>query len=77
MGHLALIEKIERATSSVNGNPAWILTLVEDGETVTRRTSSDAAVGYEIGNPGYRAGCTVEVTTTKAGRITYLNAVNA
>ena len=74
MGTLRKIERLERANNSVNGNPAWLVTF-GDGETL--RTSSDAAVGYEIGNQGYRPGCAVEVFTTRAGRITYMNAVFA
>jgi len=72
LGTLRKIVAIERLNSSGNGNPAWAITFV-DGATL--RTQSDAAVSYEVGNHNMRAGCTVEVFTSRAGRITYMNAV--
>lgn len=70
LGTVRKIAWIERANSSVNGNPAWVVGF-EDGAIM--RTQSDASVSYEIGNPNMRGGCTVEVFTSRAGRITYMH----
>ncbi len=66
------ISRIKRLNLSVNGNPAFEIGFTDAS---TARTSSDAAVGYEIGNPGMREGSTVAVTFTRAGRIAYMSAL--
>lgn len=68
---LKTISRIERLNSSVNGNPRFRFHFTDATSAIT---SSDAAIGYEIGNPGYREGCTVAVEFTRAGRIAYMNA---
>ena len=54
---------LERIRNSTNGNPRWNVTyLTEDGNRGMAETAADAAFGYEIGNPGYREGSTVDIT---------------
>lgn len=64
-----VIEHIRRASSSVNGNPAYVLTFTDGTEA---RTMSDAACAYAIGNPDMREGCSVVVQFTRAGRIRHM-----
>ena len=78
--HRVTIESITRLNNSVNGNPRWAVTWDKSTDSVpnlvTRQTVSDASIGYEIGNPGYRAGSTVDLHLTRAGRIAYMTAVS-
>lgn len=67
------LKTIERLNSSVNGNPRYAFTFGNGNRAIL---SSDAAVGYEIGNPGYREGDTVEVTFTRAGRVATMEATD-
>jgi hypothetical protein len=71
------IHSISRLNNSVNGNPRFAITWIRpaDGELVTRQTASDHTFCYEIGNVGLRAGDTVELTFTKAERISGMKAV--
>jgi hypothetical protein len=63
--------KTERATGSINGNPAFFVTLeTPTGETQRLRTQSDAMIGYGIQNPEYRDEWHV-FELTRAGRIKY------
>jgi hypothetical protein len=71
--YLATIHRIDRLNNSVNGNPRFRLMFADASEAIT---SSDAAINYEIGNPGYRVGSTVALTFTKAGRIAYMNTLD-
>ena len=73
------IHQITRLNNSVNGNPRFAITWERpaDGELVTRQTASDHAFCYEVGNAGLRAGDTVELTFTKAERISGMKAVVA
>lgn len=67
------IKSIERLNSSTNGNPRYRLEWVNGSQAMT---SSDASCAYEVGNPGYREGDTVEVTFTRAGRIATMTAID-
>ena len=74
------IERIDRLPNSVNGNPRYRFELVEeskagDGYLFGTLLSSDAAVGYQIGNPGYRVGDRVMVGWTRAGLVRTMRAV--
>lgn len=60
-----VIARLERAKSSVNGNPAYWVYFAY-GAVV--RTQTDSGVAYAIENPEYR-GVPVTVALTKAGRI--------
>lgn len=68
------IESIRRENLSANGNSAFTIWF-DDGTEA--RTSSDASVSYEIGNPNRREGCLVRVHFTRAGRIAYLSDVES
>lgn len=72
--HVLTINGIERLKNSRNGNPRFRLSFTNGRHALT---STDAAVGYEIGNPGLREGCKVIVSFTKAGRVAYMNAVQS
>jgi hypothetical protein len=70
--HTGTITRIERLNCSVNGNPRYAITLEFIGLGAWEQTfvtSSDHAFCYEVGNPGLRVGCAVEVLLTRAGRI--------
>ena len=79
---LARIVALRRIGCSTNGNPRWEVVyktgerfangdyaMHTHSEPVWAKTQSDASLSYEIGNPGLRAGDLVELTLTKAGRI--------
>lgn len=41
---------VKRGNNSIYGNPSYFLTVeTENGEQITGRTASDAAIGYELG----------------------------
>lgn len=67
---------IERLKNSANGNPRFAITWARESDDglVTRQTASNAAIGYEIGNPGYRVGDSVVITLTNAERIIFMSA---
>lgn len=69
---LKTIRDIRLGNLSVNGNPSWYVTFTDGSEA---RTSSDAAVSYEIGNPEMCVGSRVAVTYTRAGRIAYMRSI--
>jgi hypothetical protein len=72
------IESLEGLSCSVNGNPRYKVhySFVGLGSHYDSAiTKSDSAFNYEIGNPGYRAGDTVELSFTKAGRISAIESV--
>lgn len=69
MPEIKQIERIERTTSSVNGNPAFWITFT-DG--TAHRTMSDAACSYAVGNPDMREGCHVVIELTRAERIRHM-----
>jgi hypothetical protein len=62
---------IERLRSSTNGNPRFRFHFEGAG---CADLMSDAAFGYEVGNPGFREGCTVNVSFTPAGRVRFMRA---
>lgn len=66
------ITKIERAKSSKTGNPRWTITYRYENGTVARPavTAPNAAVGYEVGNPGIRVGNIVNLTYNGREHIT-------
>lgn len=66
------IERTERLTNSVNGNPRFRFYFT-DGSVAD--LSSDASFGYEAENPEYRPGRTVDVCFTRAGRVEYMKPV--
>jgi hypothetical protein len=66
-----IIHTIERLNNSMNGNPRYCIGFADGSEAVT---SSDASFCYAIGNPGMRAGCTVTMIFTRAGRISHMEA---
>lgn len=68
------ISRVERLGCTVNGNPRHRIGFTDGTSSLV---SSDAAVGYQIGNPGMREGSTVAVTFTRAGRIAYMGAVKS
>ena len=68
------IAALARRNSSVNGNPAWRITL-EDGRVLL--TSSDSGISYALDNPEFRAPAVVKFTLSKDGRITYADVVGA
>lgn len=61
-----------RANASRNGNPAFFVLLGHDDGNFEARTITDGSVGWAIEN--FREGDLVDVTFTRAGRIT--NMVN-
>ncbi len=67
-----VIERTERLNSSANGNPRFRFYFT-DGSVAD--LSSDASFGYEAENPEYRAGRTVDVSFTRAGRVEYMRPV--
>lgn len=72
------IESIERLNLSVNGNPRFRIHYSYVGlgtHYASAITSSDHAFCYEVGNPGLRAGDTVDLTFTRAGRISGMKRV--
>ena len=66
------IASVERIGSSVNGNPAFLVSFT-DGSVA--RTQSDASC--EIGNPGMREGSMVFVCYSRRGSITIMSRVTA
>jgi hypothetical protein len=60
-----VITHLERLNNSINGNPAYRVTL-DNGNSY--RTQSDSSVSYEINNGTYRD-ATVRLLLTKAHRI--------
>jgi len=60
-----VITHLERLNNSINGNPAYRVTL-DNGNSY--RTQSDSSVSYEINNGTYRD-VTVRLLLTKARRI--------
>ena len=74
------IELIERLGTSTNGNPRYRLALSEmtpDGPApiFLANTQSDADCSYDVGNRGCRVGDVVDITFTKAGRVSTMRAV--
>jgi hypothetical protein len=63
------IESIKRLNLSVNGNPRFRFTF-SDGEVAD--SMSDAGFCYAVGNPDMRAGDTVVIERTRAGRIRHM-----
>lgn len=63
-----------RKGSSTNGNPTWIL----HTDAGDYRTQTDASIGYSVSNytggPGSMIGKAVDLTLTRAGRVTDLTA---
>lgn len=59
------IVKLDRMNGSVNGNPAWRITL-DGGEVL--RTQSDSSISYALNNPEFRD-VPVTFELTKAGRV--------
>lgn len=51
-----VIHSIERARSSVNGNPAYEISFTDD-PTSSARTASDAGFAYAIGNADHNCNC--------------------
>lgn len=68
-----VIERTERLNSSVNGNPRFRFYFTDGSDA---DLSSDASFGYEAENPEYRAGRTVDVSFTRAGRVEYMRPVD-
>lgn len=63
------ITNLRRTTNSVNGNPAYFISLTfPDGKEYTYRTMSDAGFCYDIENREYHEN-PVTVELTRAGRI--------
>jgi len=78
MAEIVKIESIERLNNSVNGNPRFRFYLSGNGEYGEEAFSmSDAAFCYAVGNPGMRAGDTVVIERTRAGRIRHMGAYEA
>lgn len=63
------LETVERLKLSSYGNPRFRFTF-SDGEVA--QSQSDAAFCYAVGNPGMRAGDTVVIERSRAGRITHM-----
>lgn len=59
----------QRLKPSVNGNPRFRFYFTDGPPAVSQ---SDAAFCYAVGNPGMRVGDTVNVTLTRAGRISHM-----
>jgi hypothetical protein len=73
---LGTITSIERRNNSTNGNPAYEISYeypLGSGSVISRRTQSDAACSYEVGNPDRRVGRKVLFHLTRAGRIAYMS----
>lgn len=70
--YTAMIDRVTRLGTSVNGNPTYTVHFV-GGHTA--RTQSDAAINYEIGNPE-NIGVPVKITTSRAGRVIYVEPIN-
>lgn len=73
MSHIATVESVSRLNNSAMGNPAWMIHFT-DGTSA--RTSANVSFSYELTEHNYN-GKTVDVHTTKAGRITHLVTVNS
>lgn len=67
------IERLERLNNSTNGNPRYKVWFSGGGWAVTQ---SDAAISYEINNPEFRD-TDVEITFTRAGRISFAKPVRS
>lgn len=67
------IERAESLNCSVNGNPRFLVHFTDGTSAVTM---SDAAVNYDIDNLA-RLGDELEVTFTRAGRVSYARPVSA
>ncbi len=67
------INYAERLTSSVNGNPRFRVHFMDTSSAVT---SSDAAVSYHVDNLCRLGTAKVEVTFTRAGRISDMKLVH-
>jgi hypothetical protein len=63
------IASIERLNLSSNGNPRFRF---QFGDGSSALSQSDAAFGYEVGNPGFRAGDRVGVKFSRAGRVEHM-----
>lgn len=65
------ITGIERLTNSYYGNPRFRISWQEQDFTPHAATTSpDSSYSYEIGNPGYRVGCVVQISLNGRGSIT-------
>lgn len=75
------IAHTERLGNSANGNPRFRFHWASKGEGDdwvdggASDLQSDVAFGYEVGNPGFRDGDTVDVKFSKAGSVEFMRAV--
>jgi len=67
------IQHSSRLRNSTNGNPRYRVTFT-DGTVLD--SQSDASWCYAFGNPGIRDGSTVEITLTRAGKISHMKPAN-
>ena len=65
---VADVVAVKRLNSTQWGNPRFDVTLREDGQEVTRTTSSDVSAAYDFIS-SIKPGDTVAITVTRAGRI--------
>lgn len=69
------IDSIERLTNSVNGNPRFRISMIDNDNVFhlgAWNTSADASLSYEIGNIGYRVGDSVVLIIGGRGTITHI-----
>lgn len=62
------VVSIETLNNTLAGNPRFSVTFKQDGEEVTRITSSDTSCSWDFSS-NIRPGDTVAITVTRAGRI--------
>lgn len=66
---LRTISRIERLKNSAHGNPRFRFHF---DDATSANLQSNSAFGYEVGNPGFREGDTVQVSLSRAGTVEYM-----
>lgn len=70
---LRTISRIERLNNSVNGNPRFRFDF-DDGTGANLQ--SDSSFGYEVNNPGFREGDTVNVQFSRNGAVEFMRTIS-
>lgn len=70
---LRTISNINRLNNSPNGNPRFRF---DFDDATSANLQSDSSFGYEVGNPGFRVGDTVNVSFSHAGTVEYMRTIS-